>query len=889
MDSTVTQSPTREFVSTGSRAHQLAQMRVPHSGPSGCDGGKIVNSPAVTPVTPLAISTPSFYTLASHSCLQNECVYQDLQLAAELGKTLLEHNRSLETTVKQQQALLDDRLQEIQYLNRQTAALRVVNDTRLTVYEKLEVSMQEFEKDNARLAMQAAHDRRTIKSLQSTIESLQTAMEGLEARNLELQRSVDEARTAGLTAARGRLKRRVEDGLFRRSMSCENSNQDERSSGDEEGDDVTEQLAAQLKELRAKLDAETRKRDEVETELYALAKEHDAVLQQVAELQERQAVPATLRQELDALDEDREDDAKHRVCRKCLCNGGDVSTSPTVFDESIEDDYSMTSDRGGCLVRLANGVLAYGSQESLASMGQVMSHGNSTMTSPLTDGSEVPHNSLLSELDAQYQLLIDKYQELLKAGDERDRAEMMKAQHDAENGVYITSEAEDMSGPMSMVLPGNGTNEDVLRKCQRCSKCSCGITGTTHRPKSNLEEFSEVETSSSGFSEGESRLSNKTTQTELTHLNRMDELTPIVEVHEMDTILDLTSPINPCENRFQAAPNFKELFNEIFTVLKKNENVSDGEHLVSSPERATAEEPCESSKVCDSTGNDDEVSTTMSGSTAVGDPEADESVLQTLSGNDENSSFTTASTECLNPKDNSDETSHLTGKLARPNSLDLSNTSSSSRSSSKQRRRKRQQPKSKAELALLKQNELNSANAVRSVASTSVSPKKKANSRPEKELKSQLNEREPPPKIIGSKVDLMDLCERHRQLQNKRKNKRNRSRNSSKSRTHVKITSLDELGNIPSQSSFGGEALRQRPSSGVYTSHFQRLQHKFGEVNPESRPNKMNFSVAPSPKKAAPQPKICLPSAELAKFRKLEASYAQVLKAQIERAANRRK
>ncbi|KAA0203295.1 hypothetical protein HAZT_HAZT001958 [Hyalella azteca] len=42
------------------------------------------------------------------------CFLLHLQLAAELGKTLLEHNRSLETTVKQQQALLDDRLQEIQ-------------------------------------------------------------------------------------------------------------------------------------------------------------------------------------------------------------------------------------------------------------------------------------------------------------------------------------------------------------------------------------------------------------------------------------------------------------------------------------------------------------------------------------------------------------------------------------------------------------------------------------------------------------------------------------------------------------------------------------------------------------------------------------------------------
>jgi len=35
-------------------------------------------------------------------------------LAAELGKTLLERNKSLENSIKQQQAIIDDQAQEIE-------------------------------------------------------------------------------------------------------------------------------------------------------------------------------------------------------------------------------------------------------------------------------------------------------------------------------------------------------------------------------------------------------------------------------------------------------------------------------------------------------------------------------------------------------------------------------------------------------------------------------------------------------------------------------------------------------------------------------------------------------------------------------------------------------
>ena len=47
----------------------------------------------------------------SHS---NLTLFADLQLAAELGKTLLERNKELESSLKHQQAIIEDQAQEIE-------------------------------------------------------------------------------------------------------------------------------------------------------------------------------------------------------------------------------------------------------------------------------------------------------------------------------------------------------------------------------------------------------------------------------------------------------------------------------------------------------------------------------------------------------------------------------------------------------------------------------------------------------------------------------------------------------------------------------------------------------------------------------------------------------
>ena len=148
--------------------------------------------------------------------------------------------------------------------------------------------------------------------------------------------------------------------------------------------------------------------------------------------------------------------------------------------------------------------------------------------------------------------------------------------------------AEMLSGPVSLMIseplhitepPHNNHISEAPRnphisspphKCQRCSHCTCAIASDGKRPKSSVEDYSEAETSSSGFSDGEVRFINRLTQTEgLLDFNPENCGTTEELAVSLARYLDMKSPNNPCEQRFQSAPEYKKLFHEIFTVLKE--------------------------------------------------------------------------------------------------------------------------------------------------------------------------------------------------------------------------------------------------------------------------------------------------------------------------------
>uniref|UniRef100_A0A336LUA9 CSON004977 protein n=1 Tax=Culicoides sonorensis TaxID=179676 RepID=A0A336LUA9_CULSO len=118
-------------------------------------------------------------------------ILDDLQLAAELGKTLLERNKELEQVLKHHQNVIDDQSQEIEYLRKQNAALREVNDSRLRIYEQLEVSIQDLERDKHRLAVDYAADKKKFKQISQNVECLESKCDDLSKQINELQTLLD--------------------------------------------------------------------------------------------------------------------------------------------------------------------------------------------------------------------------------------------------------------------------------------------------------------------------------------------------------------------------------------------------------------------------------------------------------------------------------------------------------------------------------------------------------------------------------------------------------------------------------------------------------------------------------------------------------------------------
>ncbi|XP_045110599.1 uncharacterized protein LOC123504266 isoform X3 [Portunus trituberculatus] len=693
-----------------------------------------------------SLRTPRDYKLPHTDSGQNSLEYwdytvelemlkgpEDLQLAAELGKTLLERNRELEVSLKQQQAVVDDQLQEIEYLSKQTAALREVNDSRLRIYEQLEVSIQDLEKNNQRLAAEGASDKRKIKSLSSTVESL-------ELRCDELQKNLEEARTKVQQQnqqQRGRNKRRsllLEEQSIRRSQSCENSPQvsDECALEDPEVRKRLEELQEKLKATQLLLATETRRKEELEIQLACTSQENSVLLDQLAVLREKELNVRTFDDELASLD----DTSSGRICRKCLGNVDELGSNPTLYDlnDSIEDtDASIESIHGECaLIRLKNGGYAWGSQESLASIGQVVNRVGSGGTSPGTEASDAPHNSLLSELDTSYRILIEKYEALLEAREQQQQQQQQQLQQQQPEMGHeglVHPGVDDMSGPMSLMMTDSSVHNTTLTtKCQRCNTCACDLKPAvvSHSKGSNLEEFSEVETSSSGFSDGESRLINKGTQTgeELlqTQADILDDLTPTVHAK----CLDLSSPINPCDRRFQTTPEYKKLFQEIFTVLKKTVDEQDTQTQSSKPSKTPQKQDItkENSVTEPISSKDDHNGTKFTGQTMISplvegnetvksplsevkDATSTQNIPPTQSKPCEEKEIVTVSkssdagiTECLNSDDKREgQTSstpeswhhNMDHRPLRPDSLDLSSGGGSRPSSRQRRRRKRHQ------------------------------------------------------------------------------------------------------------------------------------------------------------------------------------------------------
>ncbi|XP_036423274.1 cerebellar degeneration-related protein 2 [Colossoma macropomum] len=137
---------------------------------------------------------------------------QDLHLAAQLGKTLLDRNHELEQGLQQMYSTNQEQLQEIEYLTKQVELLRQMNDQHAKMYEQLDTAARDLEMTNHSLVLDNRTAQGKIQSLTETIDSLQVHMESL-------QKQVDELKAAQCERSR---KERAEArrSLAAQSISC---------------------------------------------------------------------------------------------------------------------------------------------------------------------------------------------------------------------------------------------------------------------------------------------------------------------------------------------------------------------------------------------------------------------------------------------------------------------------------------------------------------------------------------------------------------------------------------------------------------------------------------------------------------------------------------------
>ncbi|XP_071768053.1 cerebellar degeneration-related protein 2-like [Centroberyx gerrardi] len=347
---------------------------------------------------------------------------QDLHLAAELGKTLLERNKELEDSLQQMYINNEEQVQEIEYLAKQLEMLREMNEQHAKVYEQLDVTARELEITNEKLVLESKASQQKIDRLTGTMETLQSQVDSLTARVEEL-RTLEELRVRREKRERRKtvhsfpcLKElctapRYEDGFLLANPGSVDLA--ERRPVDEEN----ERLRDIVSSLRAAMAAERGRREGAERECAAVLQEFECLEQRLLGAEGCQLRVRELEAELQEMQQLR----KSRVCLiggmedglESLLNNGPETDTPEEgagLEEGGEGgggEAAGAGQQGGpvrksCSDTALNAISAR--DASGRRQGSYALHANGVRKRGM---------SILREVDEQYHALLEKYEELL--------------------------------------------------------------------------------------------------------------------------------------------------------------------------------------------------------------------------------------------------------------------------------------------------------------------------------------------------------------------------------------------------------------------------------------------------------------------------------------------
>ncbi|XP_004041001.1 cerebellar degeneration-related protein 2-like isoform X1 [Gorilla gorilla gorilla] len=346
---------------------------------------------------------------------------QDLHLAAELGKTLLERNKELEGSLQQMYSTNEEQVQEIEYLTKQLDTLRHVNEQHAKVYEQLDLTARDLELTNHRLVLESKAAQQKIHGLTETIERLQAQVEELQAQ-VEQLRGLEQLRVLREKRERRRtihtfpcLKElctspRCKDAFRLHSSSLE--------LGPRPLEQENERLQTLVGALRSQVSQERQRKERAEREYTAVLQEYSELEHQLCEMEACRLRVQELEAELLELQQMKQaktyllgpDDHLAEALLAPLTQAPEADDpQPGRGDDSgAQDGVSSPAASPGHVVRKScsdtalNAIVAKDPASRHA--GNLTLHANSVRKRGM---------SILREVDEQYHALLEKYEELL--------------------------------------------------------------------------------------------------------------------------------------------------------------------------------------------------------------------------------------------------------------------------------------------------------------------------------------------------------------------------------------------------------------------------------------------------------------------------------------------
>ncbi|XP_074648533.1 uncharacterized protein LOC141904002 [Tubulanus polymorphus] len=332
---------------------------------------------------------------------ENYWYENELKLAAELGKTLLERNKELENQLNLAHQLSHDRYTEITFLRQQVDTLREMNQSKMRIYEEIDRNSQETEKLNKTLERENKSDREKIKRLQEAVESVESRCQDLQTEIDQLQKEKRaESKNEKLASKRmsSSFPSLHDIGDFDRLLG--NNGNNNQSMNLREVEIV--RLRENLRNVRARLAVDEHRRDELQAQLELAEQLNKQLTGELAASRDDSKRLRVVDAEMKDLELRVARAENNKLCEKCRTRLENVDTEPALPISDLEHDINEI--RHGQVLKMDNGGSVFGSKESLRTAG--------IDTYDFESQFDI---NLLSELDQQYHRLVQKYESLIEA------------------------------------------------------------------------------------------------------------------------------------------------------------------------------------------------------------------------------------------------------------------------------------------------------------------------------------------------------------------------------------------------------------------------------------------------------------------------------------------